>query len=251
MLKDIIVTNIQRPITVISPKGRHDETKNRATYGLSFCSKGQITYSHREKQYVSNTNNAVFLPKGQTYTLVGDKEGLFPVINFDCIGLHCEEIVLFPLQNPEPFYKDCQKIADLFLFKDKQLQIFSIFYGILQRITQEQIPQNNILYQALKYIEVNISNPNLSNSLIAQNTNISEVYFRKLFAEKYHISPKQYILDIRIKKAKQLLTDSFYSVSCIGEMCGFSSVYTFSRCFKEKTGISPTEYARENRVYEI
>lgn len=251
MLKDIIVTNIQRPITVISPKGRHDETKNRTTYGLSFCLKGQITYSHHGTQFVSNTNNAILLPKGQTYSLVGDKEGLFPVINFDCIGLDCEEIVVFPLQNPEAFYKDFQKITDLFLFKDKQLQIFSIFYSMLQRIMQEQIPQNNTLYQALKYIETNISNPNLSNSLIAQNSNISEVYFRKLFTQKHHMPPKQYILEIRIQKAKQLLTDSFYSISAIGEMCGFSSLYTFSRCFKEKVGISPTEYAKENRVYKI
>lgn len=251
MLNDIVITKIQKPITVISPKGRQDETKNRATYGLSFCINGQITYSHRGKHYISNSNNVILLPKGQTYRLTGDKEGLFPVINFDCIGLDCTEITVFPLQNPEPYFKDYQKIKDLFLFQDKQLQIFSIFYGILQRIMQEQNPQNNTLQQALKYIEVNISNPSLSNALIAQNSNISEVYFRKLFARKYKTSPKQYILEIRIQKAKQLLTDSFYSASAIGEMCGFSSLYTFSRCFKEKVGMSPTEYAKKNRIYKI
>ena len=251
MLENIIVTEIQPPITVNSPKGRTAETKNRPTYGLSFCINGQITYTHHGERYVSTPNTAVLLPKGETYSLTGNKDGIFPVINFDCIGLQCTDIVVFPLQNPELFYRDYQKLTELFLFPDKQLDIYITFYSMLKRIVREQIPQSYALHLALKYIENHISNPKLSNSLIAQNSHISEVYFRKLFSEKYHISPKQYILDIRIQKAKQLLTDSSLSVSSISEKCGFSSVYTFSRCFKEKTGMSPTEYAKDNHVYEI
>lgn len=251
MLENIIVTSIERPITVCSPKGRHAETKNRSSYGLSFCMNGQITYIHRGKRYVSSNNNAILLPKGQTYSLVGDKEGFFPVINFDCEGIACEDITIFPLQNAEPYFKDYEKIKELFLFPDKQLQVFSIFYGMLQRIIQEQNLQNNTLQQALKYIETNIASSDLSNTQIAQNSNISEVYLRKLFVQKYHTSPKQYILDIRIQKAKQLLTDSFHTASTIAELCGFSSLYSFSRCFKEKVGVSPTEYAKKNRVYKI
>ena len=155
------------------------------------------------------------------------------------------------MQNPEPIYKDYQKLTEFFLFSNKQLDIYITFYNIVKRIVREPIPQSHSLQLALNYIENHISNPELSNSLIAQNSHISEVYFRKLFSEKYRISPKQYILDIRIQKAKQLLTDSSLSVSSISEKCGFSSVYTFSRCFKEKTGISPTVYAKENRMYEI
>lgn len=126
-----------------------------------------------------------------------------------------------------------------------------MFYSILHRIEQEQLPKNNALYHAIKYIEHNIGNPELSNLLIAQSANISEVYCRKMFTAKYNTTPKQYILDIRMQKAKQLLTDSPYSVSAIAEECRFSSLYTFSRCFKEKVGISPTEYAKQNRIYEI
>lgn len=251
MLKNIIITKIQPPITVVSPKGRQDITKNRSMYGISFCTGGQITYTHRGKQYISTKNTAILLPKGETYSIQGDKDGVFPVINFDCIGFNCSDIVVFPLENPESFYKDFQKLAELFLFPNKQLDIYLNFYSILKQIMREQVPENHALYLALKYIETHISNPELSNSLIAKNAHISEVYLRKLFSAKYHISPKQYILDIRIQKAKQLLTNSQHSVSFISEQCGFSSVYTFSRCFKEKTGISPTEYAKENRMHEI
>ena len=104
---------------------------------------------------------------------------------------------------------------------------------------------------AINFIKNNISNPELSNLLISQNINISEVYLRKLFAAKYNISPKQYILDMRIKKAKHLLTNSPYSITAIGTDCGFSSVYIFSRCFKNRVGISPSEYAKINRKFEL
>ena len=250
-LSNIVVTELEQPFTVISPKGENCQTKNRHNYGLSFCIKGQITYTKDGKEYVSNRSNAVLLPKGQTYDLSRDKDGLFPVINFDCTGLDCSDIVIFPLHNAEAFLKDCQKLSDLFLFENNHLRIYSLFYDMLHRLEQEQLPKSGVLHRALKYIEQNFSNPELSNTLIAQSINISEVYFRKTFAEEYHQTPKQYILDIRIKKAKQLLTDSPYSVSAISELCGFSSLYAFSRCFKDKVGTSPTEYAKENRVYEI
>ena len=77
------------------------------------------------------------------------------------------------------------------------------------------------------------------------------VYLRKLFAAKYNISPKQYILDTRIQKAKHLLTNSPYSITAIGTDCGFSSVYIFSRCFKGRVGLTPSEYAKINRKFEL
>jgi AraC-like DNA-binding protein len=251
MLKNIIVTDIQMPVTVISPKGRTASTKNRATYGLSFCLSGQITYEQCGRHYVSTKNTAILLPKGADYSLVGNKDGVFLVINFDCIGLDCSEITIFSLETPESFHKDTQKISELFLFQEKQLDIYLTFYHILKQIDQAQHPQNNALYLAMKYIEKNIGNSELSNERIARNANISEVYLRKLFLKNFHITPKQYILDIRMQKAKQLLTDSSLSISSISDSCGFSSVYTFSRSFKGRTGISPSEFSKSNRIYEI
>ena len=98
--------------------------------------------------------------------------------------------------------------------------------------------------QSIKYIKNNISNTALSNSLIAQNLGISEVYFRKLFLAKYGTTPKQYILDIRIQKAKQPLRDRKYKITSVSDECGFSSQYHFCRIFKEKTGYTPSDYSK-------
>ena len=122
---------------------------------------------------------------------------------------------------------------------------------MLYNLSAEQMSENNIIRAALQYMENNISDPALSNSVLAAKANISEVYFRKLFVSQYGISPKQYILDVRIEKAKELLSDGAKKITSISEECGFSSIYHFSRSFKEKTGFTPTEYMNNNHITVI
>ena len=109
----------------------------------------------------------------------------------------------------------------------------------------------NTLTTAIKYIEKNYQNPTLTNKTLAKECKISEVYLRKLFAAQLQTTPKQFILEIRMQKAKQLLTEGGVKISTIAEHCGVSNPYHFCRLFKQKTGMTPTEYARQNRVYKI
>ena len=83
ILNKIIVTDIADLFTVSSNKGRNQKIKNREYYGLSFCSEGKITYTINGKQVISDKNYATILPKSQSYSLYGDKTGIFTVINFD------------------------------------------------------------------------------------------------------------------------------------------------------------------------
>ena len=103
----------------------------------------------------------------------------------------------------------------------------------------------------IEFIEQNISCPNLVNQDIADNLKISEVYLRKLFMRHLKTTPKQYIVAHRLQEAKRLLTDTTLTVAAIAEKCGFSSVYHFSREFKHKNGITPTQYAQNNKILNI
>ncbi|HEX2951574.1 MAG TPA: helix-turn-helix transcriptional regulator [Armatimonadota bacterium] len=70
------------------------------------------------------------------------------------------------------------------------------------------------------------------------------MYFRKLFREQYGLSPKQYLQQIRMEKAEELLQSNLFSVTVIAEKTGFSSVYHFCRAFKNYTGFTPLEYQK-------
>jgi len=56
---------------------------------------------------------------------------------------------------------------------------------------------------------------------------------------------------MRIQKAKSLLTNGTHTITAVSEECGFSSLYHFCRAFKEKTGMTPTEYAKDSKIYQI
>ncbi|MBR3994676.1 MAG: helix-turn-helix transcriptional regulator [Clostridia bacterium] len=56
---------------------------------------------------------------------------------------------------------------------------------------------------------------------------------------------------MRIQKAKFLLANGVLTITAISEECGFSSLYHFCRIFKEKTGFTPSEYSKNNRIYKI
>jgi AraC-like DNA-binding protein len=250
-LDNIVITDIEIPIVVHSKKGRKFQMTNRQSYGLSLCISGQITYTMNGENYISDQSNAVLLPQGGTYSLFGDAEGLFPVINFKCKNFNCNKIMAFKLENPQAFLKSFEALKNLFLDDKNHLKIYSVFYDLLSKIYYENSQKHTLLDSAIQFIAENTQNPTLSNTCIAKQIGISEVYLRKLFLSYYHITPKQYVLDIRIRKAKQLLCDTPFRVTAIAEECGFSSVYHFCRVFKEKTGFTPTEYANLNRIYQI
>lgn len=249
--RDLTVTEVEEPATVHFLKGKTVQMKNRRCYGLSFCSSGQLTYTQNGKQFLSDPDHAVLLPLNGTYSIFGDREGYFPVLNFSCEGLNCPEILSIPLSNPQSCLRDCETLRTLFLFGGSRAKAFSVFYGLLDKLSDAARPGTDPLVPAIRYIEANLHDPTLSNTQLAAEAGISEVYLRKLFARHYHTSPKQYILELRLQKARQLLTQSPATVTETAEQCGFSSPYHFCRIFKEKTGLTPTQYAKRHKLSGI
>lgn len=245
-LKDAVVIDVLDAFTVYSPKGRREEMHERASYGLSLCLEGQITYTQNGVSYVSDREHAVILPEGQSYSIRGDKNGYFPVINFTCLGKLCDEITLLDIEGAESLIKDYERIKGLLLFDGNRAKVLSIFYEMLHKLSSSYVPSE--LLPAIKYINDNYSDPELDNGVLAKRCNISEVYFRKLFLKHFKVPPRQFIIDYRIQCAKRLLCEDVLKICAVSEACGFASAYHFCRVFKQRTGLTPTEYREENRI---
>lgn len=250
MLSNITVTDIKEIVMVSSPKGRTAKMENRKNFGLSFCIEGQITYTCKGKKTVSDKAHAVLLPQGQTYTIYGDKTGSFPVINFTCTDKLCDDIISIPVENTEAYIKDFEKLRSLSLFEGNRAEMMSVFYHIIQRLSAQNSFCNAIV-PAIKYIESNYQNFNLTNAELALKCNVSEVYFRRMFAKHYNTTPRRFLIDTRINKAKQLLSEGKLKINAVATQCGFSNQYHFCRVFKEKTGLTPTEYMKQHIIYKI
>ena len=71
-------------------------------------------------------------------------------------------------------------------------------------------------------------------------------YFINVFKNIYKKTPKKYIVEMRMEKAKELLIYSRYSVSEIAEKLGYSDNTYFSNAFKSYMGVSPLNF-RKNK----
>ncbi len=245
--ENITVEDMSSLSTVKRSKGETILVKNRFAHAVSFCLSGKITYTMGGKRYVSDPQHAILLPQGQSYTLHCDESGEFPVINFYATERFCpNEFFTVNLSNPAPYISDYGELQHLALLKksDSRIRSLSVFYGILSRLAVETQNRdiNPFLATALMHIEENLANPEFDISTLSKISNASEVYLRKLFNRTFKVSPKQYLTDLRLAKAKQLLKNSSTSVTKIAEDCGYSSIYHFSRAFKSATGYTPTEY---------
>lgn len=81
---------------------------------------------------------------------------------------------------------------------------------------------------------------------LADYLNLSESYLSKLFKKEMGIPLSQYILDIKIEKAKNLLQYSNYSIVDIANYLSFSSQSHFIQAFQKKIGLTPHKYRTKN-----
>lgn len=87
-------------------------------------------------------------------------------------------------------------------------------------------------------------NDNFSLNDIARYANLSPYHFIRVFKSETGKTPYEYLLDIKIEKAQQLLRLKEHTVTEVGMLCGFSNPSHFAVVFKKKTGISPSDYRK-------
>ena len=83
---------------------------------------------------------------------------------------------------------------------------------------------------------------------IAQEVNMSYSWFRKKFKEYTGFSPAQYIIELRIQRAKKLLANTDMSIKEIAYYLNFDNLSYFSQIFKKQAGYTPVSYRRTFRV---
>jgi AraC-like DNA-binding protein len=82
----------------------------------------------------------------------------------------------------------------------------------------------------------------------AEELNVGYSWFRKLFKNYTGMSPGQYYLQLKMDKARDLLGNSNKPIKEISIELNFQSNFYFSKIFKEKTGLKPTEYRQRNHI---
>ncbi|BCJ94214.1 hypothetical protein acsn021_17830 [Anaerocolumna cellulosilytica] len=103
---------------------------------------------------------------------------------------------------------------------------------------------NTICDRAAAFIETNYMDYNINNTTIGDTLNISPSYLSQMFREQKNITLMEYLYKIRIKKAKELLTNNGLTLDVVAAKTGFLSSSTLIKVFKKSEGITPGAYRK-------
>ncbi len=106
--------------------------------------------------------------------------------------------------------------------------------------------ENEIIQRAQQYISAHIREK-LSVPIVAKQVEVSPSYLTALFHKNLQISPGEYIRRIKLQESRQMIRENSMTFTEIAAALQYSTVHHFSRQFKEKFGMTPTEYAKSVR----
>lgn len=106
--------------------------------------------------------------------------------------------------------------------------------------------ENEIIRRAQQYVSAHIREK-LSVPLVARQVDVSPSYLTALFHKNLQISPGEYIRRVKLQESKQMIRENNLNFTEIAAALQYSTVHHFSRQFKEKFGITPSEYAKSVR----
>ena len=124
---------------------------------------------------------------------------------------------------------------------EKSLKLYALLTLLLSVSNDETGKTSSTLDESLKFIEGNYSQPITLND-IAGVVRMSPYHFSRSFKKTYGYSPYEYLLLVRINKAKHLLKTTDAPVKVIAQQVGYSNSSTFSSVFAEKVGLSPKAF---------
>ncbi len=124
----------------------------------------------------------------------------------------------------------------------------ALFYEILAEIQKPYggyLPEEKYkkIEKGIEYLHTYYYDSEIDYYMPAELCSISYTYFKKLFSEKFGITPQKYVTKLRIERAKELIITKRYSITEIARMCGFDNVYYFSNVFKKHIGCSPGNFS--------
>ena len=108
-------------------------------------------------------------------------------------------------------------------------------------------PKNPIVNEAMAYIRNNFSEA-LTNERIAESVKYHPYYIGALFREHLGKTPHEYVDEIRLRHAEQLLLLSDGSIYEISSQCGYKTPEHFTRRFKLRYGMTPTAWRKRHRL---
>jgi two-component system response regulator YesN len=171
-----------------------------------------------------------------------------PDIQLQCLNIFMagiRKVGPMPIQINEQLGKSLLPLEGISRFRtlDQLKQwLLQVIQSIIELKTLHNIPAKNDLISDVKeYISQNFGQ-NLSLAVLANRFFINPFYLSQLFKEKAGETYLNYVMKVRINKAKELLKTTHLKIAEVCESVGYTDTKYFSKLFEKLTGCKPSEY---------
>ena len=147
----------------------------------------------------------------------------------------------------EMLHHTCSTAENLYYLQGKLYQFFSVLArGIEIQQYSNDTKESIHVQEAITYIK-NYYSQKITVEDIANYLALNRSYLYTIFMNSLGISPKDFLTEFRISRGKEQLALTDLSVEEIAVSCGYRNSLAFGKVFKQKMGITPTQYRNDNR----
>ena len=144
-----------------------------------------------------------------------------------------------------PAFKNCIYQCKVGTSNDIFAALFSYVAALeknsVRQISSKQKFKPSYAEEAEQYILLNYHSNDVKIEKIADAVGINRRYLTRLFVAKFHCSPQQYLLRLRMERAKSFLQTTNYSVLTVANSVGYPSIDAFSKIYKSYFGCAPSQ----------
>ena len=150
------------------------------------------------------------------------------------------------------------KPFDLVILQTKVENILSVRQSLRQKYTSEMLlqpknivlssPDERFLQKAIEVIENNIADPDLDIERFASEIGVSRMQLYRKLDALTEMTVKEFVRNIRLKRAAQLLVQKKLNISEVAYAVGFRDLSHFRKCFKQEFGTSASDYVEKHAV---
>lgn len=252
----------------ISHFATHDkswrETKTNIMHTFWNICKGNVWVEINGRIHKVGPGDSILFYPGNNYTAWTDEYGcFFHFIQFalekgnhfnilageNLAGIYCSDVL------NERCLRFCREHLDQFFGKNTtSMKFYSFCFDFLADLLDppecavhffedEQTDNDLHIHRIAEYMKEHFTE-NVKITDMAHEAGLSEKYFIRYFQRYFNISPKQYIIELRMRYAVELLTNTNESIAAISEKLGYSDQYSFSKAFRKYYNESPMKFRK-------
>ena len=220
--------------------GHFDGPDIRANYLIHYVVSGCGVFRTNGKEYTVNPGEIFIISPGKEVFYQADIKNPWTYIWIGFSSsepLHLDDVI--PCPGASEIFNS---ILQCERFKNgRTAYLKARLWDLLAVLIDGKSYATKYIDEALKIIHSNYMSE-LTVTEIANELNLNRTYFSVLFKEKVGMTPKEYLTNYRMDTAASLLNMRHKSISTIARSVGYHDLFTFSRMFKKRFGVSPSKY---------